>query len=108
MLAMRERRAPLAANEGRAMLKGNLKVAVPMPPPPGDDDLAAWAVIDSTPTGIELTGDQFQPVPGQANVFRAAAPPEFRLTVTATLMPDGSIALGYSRYVDESENNLTA
>jgi hypothetical protein len=90
------------------MLKGNLKVAVPMPPPPGDDDLAAWDVIDSTPTGVEFAGAEFQPVPGQANVFRASAPPEFRLTVTATLQPSGTIALAYSRYVDESENNLRA
>jgi len=89
------------------MLKGNLKVAVPMPPPPGDDDLAAWAVIDSTPTGIEFAGAEFEPVPGQAGMFRATAPPEFRLTVMATAKPDGSISLAYSRYVDESENNLS-
>lgn len=89
------------------MLKGNLKIAVPMPPPPGDNDLAAWAVTDSTPTGVDFDGAQFKPVAGHPNMFSASAPPEFRLTVTATLMPDGSIALAFSRYVDESENNLT-
>jgi len=93
--------------EGGAMLKGHLKVEVPMPPPPGDDDLAAWDVTDSTPTGVDFDGAEFQPVPGHPNMFSASAAAEFRLTVTATVMPDGSIALGYSRYVDESENNLT-
>ncbi|WP_144240745.1 hypothetical protein [Dyella japonica] len=90
------------------MLKGHLKVAVPMPPPPGDDDLAAWDVTDSTPTGVDFDGADFQPVPGHPNMFSASAAAEFRLTVTATLMPDGSIALGYSRYVDESENKLSS
>jgi hypothetical protein len=90
------------------MLKGNLKLAVPMPPPPGDNDVAAWDDPYSTPYGVEIAGAQFQPIPGQANVFVASAPEPFKLTVTATLLSDGKVALAYSRYVTESENNLTS
>ena len=89
------------------MLKGKLKVAVPMPPPRGDDDLAAWDVIDSTPCGVEIDGADFSPVPGQAGVFRASAPAEFKLTVTATVSSGGSVALAFSRYVDDVENDLS-
>ncbi|SFS14144.1 hypothetical protein SAMN05216570_3024 [Dyella sp. OK004] len=88
------------------MLKGNLKVAVPMPPPPGENDTAAWDVPDTTPCGVEIAGSEFQPVPGQPNVYIAAAPEKFKLTVTATVLSNGSIGLAYSRYVDETENNL--
>jgi hypothetical protein len=95
------------SGEDKAMLKGSVKVAVPMPPPPGDQDMAAWDVTDSTPYGVEIHGADFSPGPGQPQVFRASAPPEFKLTVTATVRPDGTIALAYSRYVDESENNLS-
>lgn len=90
------------------MLKGYLKVAVPMPPPQGDNDAAAWDVPDSTPSGVEFSGGDFKPVPGQPRVFVASAPEQFKLTVTATLLSNGAVALAYSRYVDESENNLTA
>lgn len=90
------------------MLKGRLKLAVPMPPPPGDNDNAAWDDPYSTPCGVEIAGSDFRPVPGKANVFAASAPRQFKLTVTATVLPGGTIELAYSRYVDESENDLTA
>ena len=90
------------------MLKGHLKVAVPMPPPPGDDDLATWDVIDATPCGVEINGADFSPVPGLPGVFRASAPTEFKLTVTATVGPGGRVTLAFSRYVDDTENNLSA
>ena len=90
------------------MLKGHLKLAVPMPAPQGDNDNAAWDVFNSTPYGVELTGADFQPVPGQPNVFTASAPDEYKLTVTATVGPSGSIELAYSRFVQESDNHLTA
>ncbi|TCV97700.1 hypothetical protein EC912_101717 [Luteibacter rhizovicinus] len=88
------------------MLKGDLKVAVPMPPPKGNNDLADWDLPDSTPCGVEIQGSEFKPVPGSPHVFVASAPEQFKLTVTATLLPGGAVELAYSRYVDESENHL--
>jgi hypothetical protein len=88
------------------MLKGNLKLAVPMPPPRGENDNAAWDVFNSTPWGVEIDGVDFHPAPSQPHVFTAIAPAHYKLTVTATLLPHGTVALAYSRFVDESENNL--
>ncbi|GLQ97664.1 hypothetical protein [Dyella mobilis] len=88
------------------MLKGNLKLAVPMPPPQGNDDNAAWDVYNSTPWGVEINGADFHPVPGQPSVFTASAPAQYKLTVTATIGPNGQVELAYSRFVDETENNL--
>jgi len=90
------------------MLKGNLKIAVPMPPPQGDNDNAAWDDFNSTPYGIDLDAADFHPVAGQSNVFTASAPEQYRLTVTATVTSNGTVALAYSRFVQESENDLTA
>jgi len=89
------------------MLKGNLKLAVPMPPPQGDNDNAAWDDFNSTPYGVDIDGADFKPVAGQPRVFVASAPEQYKLTVTATVSPSGDIELAYSRFVDESENNLT-
>jgi hypothetical protein len=97
---------PTTSQEYQVMLKGNLKLAVPMPPPQGDNDSAAWYDFYSTPNGVEFVGTDFHPVPGQANVFTATAPEQYKLTVTATVLADGSIQLAYSRFVDESDNNL--
>ncbi|WP_233842584.1 hypothetical protein [Dyella sp. 2HG41-7] len=90
------------------MLKGTLKLAVPMPPPQGDNDNAAWDDFNSTPYGVDFTGTDFHPVAGQPNVFVATAPTQYKLTVTATVLSDGNIQLAYSRFVQESDNNLTA
>ena len=89
------------------MLKGNLRVEVPMPPPRGDNDNAAWDDFNSTPYGVDLAGADFSPVHGQPNVFTASAPEQYKLTVTATILPGGTVTLAYSRFVQETENNLS-
>lgn len=89
------------------MLKGTLRVEVPMPPPQGDNDNAAWDDFNSTPYGVDIAGTDFRPLPGETNVFTASAPEQYKLTITATVLPSGKVALAYSRFVQESENDLS-
>lgn len=93
------------------MLEGDLKLEVPMPPPPekgeldddGNDAFESYHPID---TGIQIDGVDFQPVPGHPGLYFNRQD-RYDLSVAVKKRDDGRFDVLTSRGVDVFENSLS-